>query len=84
MQLAGEHVFKMGVSANFPTYDINKDNDGTPVFEYQNIRNTGFGDQVYNYNSPFQLRYGTGDPFVNVKNQQYGIYLQDDWSPVSS
>jgi hypothetical protein len=82
LQLAGEHVFKMGVSANFPTYDINKDNDGTPVFEYQNIRNTGFGDQVYNYNSPFQLRYGTGDPFVNVKNQQYGIYLQDDWSPV--
>ena len=84
-QLAGEHVFKAGISANFPTYDINKDNDGTPVFEYQNIRNvgTGAGDQVYNYASPFQLRYGTGDPFINTSNQQYGVYIQDDWSPTS-
>jgi len=81
-QLAGDHVFKGGVSASFPTYDINKNNDGTPVFEYQNIRNpTGIADQVYNYASPFQLRYGTGDPVLNTSNQQYGVYLQDDWSP---
>ncbi|HEU4879050.1 MAG TPA: carboxypeptidase regulatory-like domain-containing protein, partial [Gemmatimonadaceae bacterium] len=81
-QLAGEHVFKGGVSLNFPTYDINKNNDGTPVFEYQNIRNVGFGDQVYNYASPFQLRYGTGDPFVNTNNKQFGTYIQDDWTPI--
>ena len=81
-KLAGEHVFKAGVSADFPTYDVNKNNDGTPVFEYQNIRNTGFGDQVYNYVSPFQLRYGTGDPKLKANNQQYGIYVQDDWTPV--
>jgi hypothetical protein len=81
-QLAGEHVFKGGISANFPTYDVNKNNDATPVFEYQNIRNVGFGDQVYNYNSPFQLRYGTGDPTLKTSNQQYGAYIQDDWTPM--
>ena len=82
LQLAGEHVFKGGLSFDAPTYDINKDNDGTPVFEYQNIRNTGNGDQVYNYLSPYQLRYGTGDPLVNTSNKQVGAYFQDDWSPV--
>ena len=81
-QLAGDHVFKGGLSANFPTYDVNKNNDATPVFEYQNIRNVGFGDQVYNYASPFQLRYGTGDPLLKASNKQFGAYVQDDWSPV--
>jgi hypothetical protein len=81
-QLGGEHVFKGGVSLDFPTYDINKNNDGTPAFEYQNIRNVGYGDQVYNYMNPFQLRYGTGDPFLNSSNKEIGAYIQDDWSPV--
>ncbi|MBA3405922.1 MAG: TonB-dependent receptor [Gemmatimonadaceae bacterium] len=82
LQLGGEHVIKGGFNLDFPTYDVDKNNDGTPVFEYQNIRNTGFGDQVYNYANPFQLRYGTGDPKVNASNKQIGLYLQDDWSPV--
>ncbi|MEO7367188.1 MAG: TonB-dependent receptor, partial [Gemmatimonadaceae bacterium] len=81
-QFGGEHVFKGGLNVDLPTYDINKDNDGTPVFEYQNIRNTGNGDQNYDYKSPYQLRYGTGDPRVNVTNKQIGAYLQDDWSPI--
>src|SRR6185503_14731241 len=81
-QLAGEHVIKGGVSVAFPKYDINKGNDATPTFEYQDIRNTGNGDQVYNYGSPFDLRYGTGDPFLKASNKQFGTYLQDDWSPI--
>ena len=81
-QLGGEHVIKGGVSLDFPTYDVNKDNDGTPAFEYQDIRNTGNGNQVYNYQNPFQLRYGTGDPRVKTSNKQMGAYIQDDWSPV--
>jgi hypothetical protein len=81
-QLAGEHVIKGGLSAAFPTYDVNKNNDGTPVFEYQNIRDQGFGPQVYNYASPFDLRYGTGDPRAKASNKEIGAYIQDDWSPV--
>ncbi|HUQ48907.1 MAG TPA: TonB-dependent receptor [Gemmatimonadaceae bacterium] len=82
LQLGGEHVFKGGISGNFPTYDINKNNDGNPQFEYQNIRNVGFGDQTYNYTNPFQMVYGTGDPYVKTSNKQIGAYIQDDWSPI--
>ena len=81
-QLAGEHVFKGGLSLEFPTYDINKNNDANPQFEYQNIRNVGFGDQTYNYTNPFQMLYGTGNPFVNTSNKEVGAYIQDDWSPI--
>jgi hypothetical protein len=81
-QLAGDHVFKGGLTAAFPTYDVNKNNNGTPQFQYQNTRNLGFGDQVYNYSSPFELTYGTGDPVVNLTNKQIGAYIQDDWTPV--
>jgi outer membrane receptor protein involved in Fe transport len=81
-QLGGEHVIKGGLSLDFPTYDVNKNNDGTPQFQYQDIRNVGFGNQVYNYASPFQLRYGTGDPTAKASNKEVGAYIQDDWSPV--
>ncbi|MGK2962240.1 MAG: TonB-dependent receptor [Gemmatimonadaceae bacterium] len=81
-RLGGEHVIKGGVSLDFPTYDVVKSNDETPTFEYQNIRNVGFGDQTYNYESPFQLLYGTGDPTVKTSNKQVGLYVQDDWTPI--
>lgn len=71
---AGQHVFKMGASIDFVKYDINKDNSGTPQFLY----NAG-----YAYENPFQVTYGTGDPFLSKKNNQIGLYLQDDWSPTS-
>jgi hypothetical protein len=81
-QLGGEHVIKGGVSLDIPTYDINKNNDGTPVFQYQDVRDVGFGPQVYNYASPFELSYGTGDPRLKTSNKELGTYIQDDWSPV--
>ncbi|MEP6508763.1 MAG: TonB-dependent receptor, partial [Gemmatimonadales bacterium] len=80
--LAGDHVFKGGLSLDFPTYDVNKDNNGTPQFQYQSVRNTGNGDQAYNYSSPFELFYGTGDSRINLTNKEVGAYLQDDWTPV--
>lgn len=81
-QLGGEHVIKGGVSLDIPTYDINKNNDGTPVFQYQDVRDVGFGPQVYNYASPFELSFGTGDPRLKTSNKEFGTYIQDDWSPV--
>ncbi len=80
-QLAGEHVFKGGVSLDHLMYDVNKNNNGTPQFNYVQTANTGNGNQNYNYASPFELRYGTGDPVVKANNNQIGAYLQDDWSP---
>lgn len=81
-QLGGEHVIKGGLSLDFPSYDVIKTNDQTPRFEYQNIRDLGFGPQVYNYASPFQMFYGTGDPTAKASNKEIGAYIQDDWSPI--
>jgi hypothetical protein len=73
-QAGGQHVIKVGASVDFVTYDILKDNDGTPRFLY----NAGF-----NYEHPFELNYGTGDGALKKTNTQFGLYLQDDWSPTS-
>ena len=75
----GEHVFKTGASIDFVRYDIVKDNDGTPRFLYREIQNG----QAYNYATPYELFYGTGDPNLKASNNQIGLYLQDDWSPMS-
>jgi hypothetical protein len=77
-QWAGEHVIKTGVSVDFVTYDIVKDNDGIPLFRYDVIAR---GD-TFNYATPFEVTYGTGDPFLKTNNTQLGIYAQDDWSPM--
>jgi hypothetical protein len=78
----GEHVIKGGASIDFVNYDIYKDNNGTPTFSYDATANTGNGTQTFNYNTPYQLVYGRGDPNFNAHNNQVGLYLQDDWTPV--
>jgi hypothetical protein len=76
-KLAGEHVFKGGASFDYVNYDVIKDNDGTPVFRYRQAT-----DQVYNFATPYELFYGTGNPKVNANNKEFGAYVQDDWSPM--
>jgi outer membrane receptor protein involved in Fe transport len=76
-RMAGEHVFKGGASIDFVKYDLVKDNNGTPTFRYRDTNNG----QTFNYASPFQLDYGTGDPKFNATNNQVGLYIQDDWTP---
>jgi outer membrane receptor protein involved in Fe transport len=78
LEWSGEHVIKGGASIDFLKYDIVKDNDGTPRFLYGDVRNG----QTYNYGSPFELTYGTGNPNINKNNAQVGLYIQDDWSPM--
>lgn len=81
-QLAGEHVFKGGLSFNHDTYDIDKRNDFVPQFHFAQTANTGNGNQNYNFQVPFELRFGSGDPFMKENNNQIGTYVQDDWSPI--
>ena len=80
--LAGDHVVKGGASIDFVKYDILKDNESTPAFEYRDIANTGNGNQVYNYATPFQMFYQSGNPRLNANNRQVGTYIQDDWTPI--
>jgi len=83
-QLAGEHVFKGGFSFNHDIYDIDKRNSEVPTFNYAQSFDTGngAGTQTYNYATPYQLTFGTGDPFLKPSNNQIGAYVQDDWSPI--
>ena len=81
-QWLGEHVFKGGLSFNHDTYDIDKRNDFVPQFHFAQTANTGNGNQNYNFQVPFELRFGSGDPFMKESNNQIGTYLQDDWSPI--
>ncbi|MEO5800481.1 MAG: TonB-dependent receptor [Gemmatimonadales bacterium] len=77
LEMAGRHVIKMGASFDLVKYDILKDNDGTPRFVYNATQDGG----TYNFGSPGELRYGTGDPNLKANNNQVGLYLQDDWNP---
>ena len=81
-QAAGEHVLKGGFSFNHDIYDIDKRNDFVPQFHYAQTADAGNGTQTYNYATPFELRFGTGDPFMKTNNNQLGVYVQDDWAPV--
>jgi len=80
-QAAGEHVLKSGLSLNHNNYDVVKRNDAVPQFRYAQTADAGNGVQTYNYATPFELRFGTGDPNMKTTNNQLGVYLQDDWSP---
>lgn len=77
-QAAGQHTLKAGLSFDFVKYDVVKDNDGTPRFMYRDSANG----QSYAFRNPYQLVYGTGDPNLTKTNNQIGVYLQDDWSPI--
>jgi hypothetical protein len=84
-KLAGDHVIKAGTSLDFVKYDVLKDNNGTPQFSYSNQVDcfpTCGTPTVYNFATPYQLVYATGDPRVNANNTQLGLYAQDDWSPI--
>jgi len=70
-RLAGEHVFKGGASLDFLGYDVIKDFNTNPVFEYRVDEN---------YARPFQAFFGFGDPQMEARNTQFGAYVQDDWT----
>jgi outer membrane receptor protein involved in Fe transport len=80
-QGAGQHVFKAGASLDFVTYDVFKGNGDTPQFTYRDTLVRGTDTLAFNYRTPYQLVYGTGDASLNKTNNEIGAYLQDDWSP---
>jgi outer membrane receptor protein involved in Fe transport len=81
-----QHVFKSGLTVDLVHYDILKENNVTPQFEYADTVNPGCWcrgttGQTFNYRVPFQLTYATGIPGIKTNNNQIGAYIQDDWSP---
>ncbi|MEP6802801.1 MAG: TonB-dependent receptor [Acidobacteriota bacterium] len=71
LHAAGDHVIKAGVEGSFNKYDIQKNLSGNPSFNYRREDTFAF---------PFEAFYGVGNPDVSASNNQYGIYIQDDWA----
>jgi hypothetical protein len=72
---AGDHVVKAGLVANFNDYKVRKDSNANPIFSFNfdASRNE-------NFDTPYQAIYGFGNADLSSHNNQYGIYVQDDWT----
>jgi hypothetical protein len=68
--LLGKHTLKGGVNYNHMTYDIKKRLWYNPTFDYRS-------DEQWQY--PFEVIYGFGNPDLKSKNHQFGLYAQDDF-----
>lgn len=71
---AGDHVVKSGVYANFAKYDVQKFQDTPPTFNFRS-------DEAFAF--PFEAHYGVGNPDLSAHNNEYGVYIQDDWTPTA-
>mgnify|MGYP000027917467 CR=1 FL=1 len=69
----GEHIIKVGGNADALKYSATKFFNGNPVYNFR---------QEDGYAFPFEAFYGKGDPTISRPNQQVGVYVQDDYSPV--
>ena len=70
----GSHVVKFGVNDDIDKYNFNKQLDANPVYTF---------DASNNYQNPIQASLGIGNGVLNQNNNQFGAYVQDDWSPTS-
>jgi hypothetical protein len=76
-KMGGDHVVKSGAYVNVNTYDVQKFQNDNPEFDFN--ANPALGGFAF----PYQAFYGFGDPDISRHNNQYGIYVQDDWTPTS-
>lgn len=70
-RFAGKHAVKGGFVVSRMKYDVTKFFNANPIFRYRSNELFAF---------PFEASYGVGDPTLNAKNTQFGLFLQDDWN----
>lgn len=66
----GSHALKTGVVASWMDYSLSKLAYGIPYYEFR---------QNEDWQFPFMARFGFGDPTLDFSNEQYGVFVQDDW-----
>jgi outer membrane receptor protein involved in Fe transport len=71
VQLAGDHVFKVGGNVDFLNYKAVKAFTLNPVFFFRSDES---------YAQPYRANFGFGDQDVKTNNTQFGAYAQDDWT----
>jgi outer membrane receptor protein involved in Fe transport len=67
----GSHALKTGIVLSRMKYDVTKFFTSNPVFRFRSSEGFAF---------PFEAQFGAGDPTLNARNTQLGLFLQDDWS----
>lgn len=75
------HTIKAGIKSKWVELNSLQLNSLNPVYTYNVAFNPNGG--TFNDTLPYRLQFGAqtgnGDPIVQSKNWQFGIYLQDDW-----
>lgn len=66
----GSHTVKGGANVDFLKYEVSKETFGNPKFNFRSDISLAF---------PFEAEYGFGNPNLDAKNEQIGLYIQDDW-----
>jgi hypothetical protein len=70
-QWRGSHLVKTGAVFSVLDYDVSKQLFGNPLFRVRSSTAFAF---------PSEASYGVGDPDLSAKNNQLGIFVQDDWT----
>ena len=71
----GNHLVKLGAKLSFQKYRVGGSGPfANPEFEF--LRDPGRG---LDFSFPAVVRFGGGDPEVQAKTTQIGLFVQDDW-----
>ena len=79
----GDHVFKVGGKLSFQKYEIGGSGPfANPEFQFRiDDRGTPLNPaDDLNFNQPFEVNFGGGDPNISAKTTQIGLFIQDDWA----
>jgi hypothetical protein len=79
LQWNGPHIIKGGVSIDFSSYYVVKQNGVIPRFVYEQVGHNAAQPDSFKY--PDRVEFRAGNPNFLTDNTQFGAYLQDDWSP---
>jgi outer membrane receptor for ferrienterochelin and colicin len=71
----GSHTLKAGAVASWLDYSLNKSAFQDPAYYYREDEDWQF---------PYRASYGFGDPAISFSNEQYGLFVQDDWRITSN
>lgn len=71
----GIHNFQVGGNIDFMKYHVNKSLSGNPEFKFIDEPAAG-----RTFAQPFEADFGTGNPLLDISNNEYGLYGQDSWS----
>ena len=78
----GSHVFKVGAKLSLQKYEIGGSGPfANPEFQFRvDPRDPLDPTDNLDFNQPFEVNFGAGDPRISAKTTQIGLFIQDDWA----